>query len=185
MIDPLASRALALGLGLLLLVAAWHKVAARNAVRCSTRRLPAAAGQPRASGRVAAARRRGHAGGAVAGWNRARLRCAGHHRRCWAPTLRQWRSTCAWVAGTSVAAAVSGAVHPDATNRLSWWLVVRNLLLVVAAALAALPSSSRALGAYDWLTLVLALVALATLYSGASQLLRNGAAIAAWRKPRD
>jgi hypothetical protein len=48
-----------------------------------------------------------------------------------------------------------------------------------------LPSSGRELGLLDGVTLVFALLACVALYSGASQLLRNDAAIASWRKPRD
>jgi hypothetical protein len=68
---------------------------------------------------------------------------------------------------------------------LSWWLVVRNLALAAVAMVAVLPPSQRELGLLDGLTLVLALLASIALYSGASQLLRNGAAIASWRQSRD
>jgi hypothetical protein len=68
---------------------------------------------------------------------------------------------------------------------LSWWLVARNLLLGALALLATLPATSRALGAYDWLTLALALAASGLLYAGASQLMRNGASISSWRQRHD
>ena len=68
---------------------------------------------------------------------------------------------------------------------LSWWLVARNLALGVVAMAAALPASRRELGLLDWTTLVLALLACVALYSAGSQLLRNGAAMASWRKSRD
>mgnify|MGYP001073997165 CR=1 FL=1 len=68
---------------------------------------------------------------------------------------------------------------------LSWWLVARNLALGAVALVAVLPPSQRELGLLDWLTLVFAVLACVALYSAASQLLRNGAAIASWRKPRD
>jgi hypothetical protein len=58
-------------------------------------------------------------------------------------------------------------------------------MLGALAMAAVLPPSERELGLLDWLTLVFALLACVALYSGASQLLRNGAAIASWRKPRD
>ena len=61
---------------------------------------------------------------------------------------------------------------------------VRNLALGSLAITAVLPASQRELGLLDWVTLVFALLASIALYSGASQLLRNGAAIAAWRKAR-
>jgi hypothetical protein len=76
--------------------------------------------------------------------------------------------------------AASGGDQP-----LSWWLVARNLLLGTVAVVASLPATNRDLGPYDWLTLALALMACGLLYSGASQLMRNGAAIASWREQRD
>lgn len=184
MIDPLASRALALGLGLLLLVAAWHKVAARNAFVAALgdyRLLPDSLVRPVAwllpvvEATLGVLWLAGIARGSVA---LATIALLGAYAAAMAINLRlgRWNIGC----GCGFGGGASGRDQP-----LSWWLVLRNLLLVVATALAALPPSSRALGAYDWLTLVLAQVALATLYSGASQLLRNGAAIAAWRKARD
>ena len=184
MIDPLASRALAVALGLLLLVAAWHKVAARDAFIAALddyRLLPDGLVRPVAwllpliEATLGLAWLAGIARGSIALATIATLTA---YAAAMAINLRlgRWNIGC----GCSFGGGASGRDQP-----LSWSLVLRNLVLVVAAALAALPRSSRALGAYDWLTLVLALATLATLYSGASQLMRNGAAIAAWRKLRD
>jgi len=182
MIDPLASRALAVALGLLLLVAAWHKVAARNAFVAALgdyRLLPDGLVRPVAwllpvvEATLGVLWLAGVARGSVA---LATVTLLAAYAAAMAINLRLGR----WNIGCGCG--LGGASGRD--SPLSWWLVLRNLLLVVAAALAALPPSSRELGVYDWLTLGLALAALATLYSGASQLMRNAAAIAAWREPR-
>ncbi len=67
---------------------------------------------------------------------------------------------------------------------LSWMLVFRNILLMVMAMLPMLPVTGRTLAPFDWLTLVLALLAAALLYFGGSQLLQNQSAIRSWRNPR-
>jgi hypothetical protein len=183
MIDPLASRVLALALGLLLLVAAWHKLAARDAFVAALddyRLLPAGLVHPVAwllpviEATLGLLWLAGVARGNVALATGLLLAA---YAAAMAINLRlgRWNIGC----GCGFGGAASGREQP-----LSWWLVLRNLLLIAAVVLAALPSSQRTLGAYDWLTLALALAALAVLYSGASQLMRNGAAIAAWRKPR-
>ena len=70
-------------------------------------------------------------------------------------------------------------------ERMLAQLVARNLALGAVALAAVLPPTERELGLLDGLTLLFALLACVALYSGASQLLRNGAAIASWRKSRD
>jgi hypothetical protein len=56
---------------------------------------------------------------------------------------------------------------------LSWWQVVRNVALAALALLGSLPQLTRELGAYDWLTLVLAVVGCTLLLGAAVQLARN------------
>lgn len=68
---------------------------------------------------------------------------------------------------------------------LSWGLVFRNAVLVVAAVLAALPVAARATGAGGYLVLVGALLCSVLIYIAASQLLRNAAAIGAWRSAHE
>jgi hypothetical protein len=68
---------------------------------------------------------------------------------------------------------------------LSWGLVLRNILLVLIALLAALPGSTRALGVFDIATLIATLPAMVLLYIAATQLMTNSAAIGAWRNVRD
>ncbi|MDH4253616.1 MAG: methylamine utilization protein MauE [Gammaproteobacteria bacterium] len=67
---------------------------------------------------------------------------------------------------------------------ISWWLVLRNTVLVAAALLPLLPANGRVLGGLDWATLAAALLASALLYAGAGQLFANRAAIRSWRHSR-
>ena len=67
---------------------------------------------------------------------------------------------------------------------LSWWLVLSNALLVAACLLPVLPSQQRPLHPLDWATLAAAVLTVALLHFGASQLLKNRAEIRAWRNPR-
>jgi hypothetical protein len=70
-------------------------------------------------------------------------------------------------------------------SQLSWGLVIRNTVLIVAALGAGLPSTERTLGALDYVTLVAGLLAVALMYGAANQLLNNGAAIGTWRNRHD
>lgn len=65
---------------------------------------------------------------------------------------------------------------------LSGGLVVRNIVLVGAALLTLLPASSREPGFGDYLTILAALLAGALLFGAANQLLANRTAINTWRQ---
>jgi len=182
MIDPLVSRALAVAFALLLLLAAWHKVSARAeflAALGEYRLLPpallplAAALIPAGEALLGCAWVAGHAASA------APLTAAllGFYAVAIAINLARGRVYIGCGCG------FGGAAGKDPP--LSWWLVVRNLLLGGLALLGAWPAADRVLGAYDWLTLMLVLAAAVVLFAGASQLLRNRAAMAVWRTPRD
>ena len=66
---------------------------------------------------------------------------------------------------------------------LSWGLVVRNLVLVIVAAAAMLPAGQRSFGSLDFFTLGVALLVAVLLFATSNQLIRNRAAIRAWRRP--
>jgi len=68
---------------------------------------------------------------------------------------------------------------------LSWGLVGRNSILIVAALSATVPITERAIGLVDYVTLVAGLLAIVLLYGAANQLLNNGAAIGTWRNRHD
>jgi hypothetical protein len=70
-------------------------------------------------------------------------------------------------------------------QQLSWGLVARNTLMIIAALTATLPGAERAIGLVDYVTLVAGLLAIVLLYGAANQLLNNGAAIGTWRNRHD
>jgi len=70
-------------------------------------------------------------------------------------------------------------------QQLSWGLVARNAILIMAALAATVPTSERAIGFVDYVTLVAGLLAIILLYGAANQLLNNNAAIGTWRNRHD
>jgi uncharacterized membrane protein YphA (DoxX/SURF4 family) len=183
MIDPLAGRAISVALALLLLFAAWHKLSARDRFVTALgeyRLLPRTLWRPLSLLLPAIETVLGVAW--LVGFETrtvALLTAALLGVYALAMAVNLWRGRVHIGCGCGFGGA-SGADQP-----LSWGLVARNLLLGGAALVAAGPPTGRHLGAYDWLTLAFALAAAVLLYSGASQLMRNGAAIASWRTPRD
>lgn len=182
MIDPLLLRVVSAGLALLLLSAAWHKLASRETFTAALRAYdllpealvgPVARLLPAVELVLALAWLTGYARGGAAGGTALLLLA---YAAAIAINLRRGRVHIACGCG------LGGA---DGDARLSWWLVARNALLALAAAAAMLPVAERGLGALDAVTLVLAILAFVLLYAGASQLLRNGGAIASWRAARD
>jgi hypothetical protein len=70
-------------------------------------------------------------------------------------------------------------------QQLSWGLVARNSVLILAALTATVPTTERAIGFVDYVTLVAGLLAIVLLYGAANQLLNNSAAIGTWRNRHD
>ncbi len=70
-------------------------------------------------------------------------------------------------------------------QQLSWGLVARNSILIIAALTATLPAIERAIGFVDYVTLVAGLLTIVLLYGAANQLLNNGTAIGTWRNRHD
>ena len=182
MIDPLIGRVIALGLALLLLSAAWHKLAARAEFLAIVRAyelLPAALLRP-----VAALIPVAEIMLAVA-WL--------------AGAARVFVAIATAVLLLAYAAAIAinlrrgrvridcgcGLGGPAGTGqRLSGWLVARNLVLAGFALLAAFPATGRALGIADAITLAAATMAAVLLYAGTSQLIRNATGLAGRRALR-
>lgn len=73
----------------------------------------------------------------------------------------------------------------DSEQFITGGLVLRNLILLSIALVTLLPTTSRALGAGDYVTLVAALLVATLLFSAANQLIANRASINTWRKQRD
>jgi hypothetical protein len=182
MIDPLVGRAIAMAFALLWLLAAWHKASAgaRFVVTLGEYRLlPSTWTRPvaRLLPFVEAVLGLGWLTGLARGWIvPVTAALLGAYALAIAINLVRGRVHIGCGCG------LGGASADD--QPLSWWLVARNLALGAVAMTAMLPASQRELGLLDGVTLVLALLASVALYSGASQLLRNGAAIASWRKSR-
>ncbi len=77
----------------------------------------------------------------------------------------------------------SRAMSSSGIQQLSSGLLVRNVLLILAAMITVIPPVARELVLMDYLSLATALVALVLLYGSFNQLLANNNAIGAWRKP--
>jgi len=73
----------------------------------------------------------------------------------------------------------------DSEQFLSSGLVVRNLILVALALITLLPSTARSLGFGDYVTLAATLFATTLLFGAANQLIANRASINTWRKGHD
>jgi hypothetical protein len=70
----------------------------------------------------------------------------------------------------------------DSEQFLSGGLVVRNLILIAATLITLLPTTTRILVAGDYATLGAVLLAATLLFAAANQLISNRAAINTWRK---
>jgi hypothetical protein len=182
MIDPLFERVIALGLALLLLAAAWHKLAARAeflAILRGYALLPAPLLRPVAmlipvvEALLAATWFAGAAPVVVAVATAGLLLAyAG------AIAINLYRGRLQIDCGCGLGGAAGSS------QQLSGWLVARNLVLAALALLAAFPASERALGFADALTLAAATAAAVLLYAGSSQLIRNAAGLAGRRALR-
>ncbi len=78
-----------------------------------------------------------------------------------------------------------GVSTASAEQPLSVGLLLRNALFIAVALVTTLPPVERTLGALDYLTMVLALLATVLLYIAASQLLTNRSAMASWSRSHD
>ena len=183
MLDPLVLKLVSISFGLLFLLAAVHKLTALATFRASLlgyQLLPGVLVSPASIVVPAFEALLG------AAWLLAV-----------SPVLTAFASAALLTAYT-VAIAINvlrGRIHIDCgcgmtssagrDQQLSWGLVVRNLLLIIAVLSATLPASDRTIGILDYVTLVAGLLAIVLLYGAANQLLSNGAAIGTWRNRHD
>jgi hypothetical protein len=177
MIDPLIPRIIAIGIGLLWLGAAWHKLAARQSFRGvleQYRLFPAAALDilswlvPAAEAMLAAAWLFALAPAITISATSALLIA---YATAIAINLLRGRAYIGCGCGFS----------PGADDRpLSWILVLRNLLIVALALVALLPQAQRSLGFADHALLVLALLVTVLLYTAVMQMLHNRSAFRSW-----
>lgn len=182
MIDPLVVRVIALGFALLLLAAAWHKISAPAefvAALQGYELLPAPLLRPVA---VLVP---------IAEIVLALFWLAGSART---PVAI---ATALLLLAYAAAIAINlqrGRIQIDcgcelggsgnARQRLSGWLVTRNLALAGLALVAAFPASGRVPGPAEALTVAAATTTAVLLYAGASQLIRNAAMSAGRRALR-
>lgn len=181
--DPLITRTLSIAFGVLMFMAALHKLrgmAVFRAVVLDYRLLPPAF-VPAAAAALAGAE-------LLIGM----LWFAGSS----VTTVAAAFATVLLLAGYALAIAINllrGRVHiscgcglsGSGGERLSWGLVGRNAVLLLFAVAAAFPTSARELQWMDYVTLVAALSAITLLYTGTATLLGNAAAISTWRNTRD
>jgi hypothetical protein len=183
MIDPVFTKLVSFLLGLLLAASAWHKWAAFDrfvAIVRDYRLLPDHLARP-AAGMVVVAET-----ALALGWLSGAM-----------ASLTAMLTACMFsVYGAAIAVnLLRGRVHiscgcglGEAANGgqlLSWTLVLRNAVLAGLALLPLFPLAPRPLHPVDWATLATSLLAAVLLYFGATQLLRNGAAIQTWKHSDD
>lgn len=185
MIDPLIPRIIAVGFSLMLIGAAWHKLAGRQSFRAvleDYRLFPAVSLNilswlvPAVEATLAAAWLFFLAPAVVAGAAMATSLLLAAYATAIAINLRRDRAYIS--CGCGFAPGIE-------EQPLSWALVVRNLLLIALALVALLPQAQRSLGLADHAVLVLALLVTALLYSAVTQLLRNRTAHRSWSEAHE
>jgi hypothetical protein len=179
-LDPLVVTAVSVGFGLLLLLGAVHKltgIAAFRAILADYRIMPAGLVAPVAIG----------VGVMEAGLGAAWLIAADKS----VPAIATVALLLVYATGigvnllrgrTHISCGCSFGRAAGGDDLLSWGLVGRNLVLAACAATAMLPATARAFGGLDYFTLVTALAAAVLLFAASNQLIRNRAAIQAWRR---
>jgi uncharacterized membrane protein YphA (DoxX/SURF4 family) len=66
-----------------------------------------------------------------------------------------------------------GCFGPALRQELSGWLLLRNLVLIIVAAIVMLPQSGRSIGSIDVMTIVMGAMTLVTLYASANFAISN------------
>lgn len=184
MIDLLVGKTVAVGLGLMFLAAAWHKLGDRAGFKLTLLEYqvlpdslvgPFSLLVPIAEAGLGLGWLSAYPGAPATAIASAGLLGA----YALAIGVNLWRGRVHFDCGCGFAG------KNDREQYLSGGLILRNGVLILLALLTLLPASERALGPGDYLTLVAALVTAGLLFAAANQLLANRAAINTWRKPRD
>ena len=180
MLDPLVVKTIATGLGLMFLIAAFHKLGENAQFRVTLLEY-----QLLPEGLVTLFSRILPIGELLLGGS-------------WLVGFYQQGLTAVASAGLLALYAIAiginlkrGRVHfdcgcgfggkTDNEQYLSGGLVIRNLVLMALALVTLLPAGSRELGFGDYATLAAALIACMLLFGAANQLLANRSAINTWR----
>lgn len=181
LIDPLIIKAIAIGLGLMFIVAAYHKLSEAAQFRVTLLEyqvMPEALVAP--TSRIIPIVELLLGGAWLIGY---------YSQGLTAVASALLLGIYALAIGINIA---RGRVHFDCgcgfggssenEQYLSGGLILRNLLLIAAALITLLPAGTREFGAGDYLTLVAVILAGGLLFAAANQLLANRAAINTWRK---
>jgi hypothetical protein len=184
MIDPLIAATVSIGLGLMFLFAAWHKLADRPQFRVTLLEYqllpealvaPAALVVPLVETVLGSSWLIGYLPHELTALASAGL-LTGY---ALAIAINLYRGRVYFDCGCGF-----GRRH-DKEQYLSGGLIVRNAVLIILSLTTLLPTAARTLGIGDYLTLGAALLACLLLFGAANQLLANRASINTWRKPRD
>lgn len=179
MIDPLLTKAIALGFAVLFIGAAWHKLSGVDrfeAILSEYRLLPTFMNRTLAMLIPVIELLLG------VGW------ISGLQPRTTAMVSAALLATYALAIGINL---VRGRIFidcgcgfgaaADTEQPLSSGLVARNLLLIGLAGITLIPVSPRELGAVDYVVVLATLLTAILLYAGSGQLIKNRAAIKTWR----
>ena len=180
-IDPLILKAIALSLGLMFLLAGYHKLSDRAQFRITLLEyqvIPESLVSP--ASRIIPIVEILLGGAWLFGWYQAGLTAAASAGLlgiyALAISINLYRGRVYFDCGCGFGG------KSENEQYLSGGLVIRNVVLITAALATLLPSTARELGLADYMTLVAAMLATALLFGAANQLLANRAAINTWRK---
>ncbi len=181
LLDPLILKVIAIGLGLMFLVAAYHKLSEAGQFRITLLEyqvIPEALVAPASrvipiielllGGCLAA--------GLLPRWHNCYRQCLVTRVYALAIGINIQRGRVHFDCGCGFGG------KSDNEQYLSGGLLIRNIVLIAAALVTLIPAAPRMIGFSDYLTMLAALLAGALLFGAANQLLANRAAIDTWRK---
>lgn len=181
MLDPLITKAISIGLGLMFLLAAYHKLANGAEFRVTLleyQLLPEWLVSP-ASRIIPVVEILLGCSWLLSGYGQAATAVASASLLgiyALAIGINLYRGRVHFDCGCSFGG------KDDSEQFLSGGLVVRNLILIAAALVTLLPATTRSFGSGDYATLAAVLLAATLLFAAANQLISNRASINTWRK---